>query len=153
MGALATFDAQGAWGETHVCDGMLRQSLQPLGARWGRCDAAGAGPSAPWQPVPGDPPWQQVIQVVEGSLLIHLPHGSGHLGLLCEAGEWLALPPGLAWTLDAGAAPDLDLRAWPPSGQGLPRCAQAAGHAARNLPSHGDFIERMLELTGYAAEE
>lgn len=148
MGVLATFDAQGGWGQTHVCDGMLRQNLQPLDARWGKSDAEALQPDAPEGPA-----GRRVIQVVEGTLLIYLPAGCGHLGLLCEAGEWLDLPTGLGVTLDASAAPDLDLRVWPAGGEDPVSSLQATGQGAGDLPSHGDFIERMLELTGYAAEE
>lgn len=148
MGVLATFDAQGVWGQTHVCDGMLRQNLQPLGARWGKSDAQALQPDAPEGPA-----GRRVIQVVEGTLLIYLPAGNGHLGLLCEEGEWLDLPTGLGFILDASAAPDLDLRVWPPGGEGPVSPLQGKGHVAGSLPSHGAFIERMLELTGYAAEE
>lgn len=148
MGVLATFDAQGVWGQTHVCDGMLRQNLQPLGARWGQSDA-----EPPRLYASEEQAVRRVIQVVEGTLLIYLPAGSGHLGLLCEAGEWLDLPTGLAFTLDASAAPDLDLRVWPPGVQNPVSPLQAARHVAGGLPSHGAFIERMLELTGYAAED
>lgn len=152
MGVLATFDAQGVWEQTHVCDGMLRQNLQPLGARWGRSDAE-APYSAPWPDTSEGHAVRQVIQVVEGTLLIYFPAGNGHLGLLCEAGEWLDLPTGLAFTLDASAAPDLDLRVWPPGGENPVSPLPAARHVAVGLPSHQAFIERMLELTGYAAEE
>ncbi len=147
MGVLATFDAQGVWGQTHVCDGMLRQNLQPLGALWGKSDA-----EAPPLDVSEGQAGRQVIQVVEGTLLIYLPVGSGHVGLLCEAGEWLDLPTGLAFTLDTSAAPDLDLRVWPSDGEGAVSSLQATAHTAGDLPSHGAFIERMLELTGYAED-
>ncbi|HEY9237679.1 MAG TPA: hypothetical protein VIP10_02465 [Burkholderiaceae bacterium] len=36
MGVLAYFDADGAWQDTHVCDGSIAQHLARYGLAWGR---------------------------------------------------------------------------------------------------------------------
>lgn len=106
---------------------------------WGRHEAPGGGVLVLW--------------VVQGSLLVQLEAGAGHAAVLCEAGEWLALPAGLPFRLDAGEAPGLDLLVSPAAvaRQPVPACATAGQREA--LPSHDNFVATLLELTGYAAED
>lgn len=94
-----------------------------------------------------------VLWVVEGSLLVYLESGQGHTAVFCEAGEWLALPPGLPFKPDAGEAPELDLLVLPAATvrQAAPAPAMAVRRKA--LPSHDAFVATLLELSGYAAED
>lgn len=94
-----------------------------------------------------------VLRVVEGSLLVQLEADAGHAALLCEAGEWLALPAGLPFRLDAGESPELDLLVLPAAVARQTVAASAAAGQRGALPSHGDFIATLLELTGYAVED
>lgn len=176
MGVLAIFDAEATWGPTHVCDHLLHKNLQALGVRWGRqeVDSAELGDTdsiAHWHSlwgtdaverirlVPGDEDGDLscpgrgglVVQwVQQGTLLVYLRAGDGHVGVLCEAGEWLAIAPGLACMLDAGVSPDLDLLVLSAAGPASP---PIQGLAVHGLPSHDAFVETMLEMTGYADEE
>lgn len=89
--------------------------------------------------------------VLEGTLVIYLQTDSGYLGVLCEAGEWLAIPAGLRYARDAGEAPDLDLLVLSaPVGNIRPGTGVEGDPG---LPSLDAFVETMLELTGHAADE
>jgi 1,2-dihydroxy-3-keto-5-methylthiopentene dioxygenase len=86
-----------------------------------------------------------------GTGLFHLRSGEGFLGLLCEAGEWVALPAGIAHRFDAGEAPAFEvLRLF---GQPDGWAAQPTGAALPALPLHDAFVEQLLELMGEAAQE
>jgi 1,2-dihydroxy-3-keto-5-methylthiopentene dioxygenase len=174
MGVLAIFDAQGTWGKTHVCDHLMHKNLQALGVRWGRqeIDAArrvdadrlvqshalwGTSSVERIRRVPEDGRLQYhargalvVHWVQEGTLLAYLQANDGHVGVLCEAGEWLAIPADLAYALDAGESPDLDLLVLSAAGSGPSEIQNLALHG---LPSHDAFVETMLQMTGYAGEE
>jgi 1,2-dihydroxy-3-keto-5-methylthiopentene dioxygenase len=91
----------------------------------------------------------QLHGVAQGTCLFYIRTGDGFVGLLCEAGEWVALPAGTQHAFDAGTEPDLDLLQW--TGDAA-RPTHAAWPA---LPSMDDFVEEMLQLTGHceAAEE
>jgi hypothetical protein len=143
VGVLATFDAEAHWAETHVCDSMLVEHLHPLGARWGR-----------WDTLPSASVAADVYGVREGTLLVYIEAEGGHVGVLCEAGEWLAIPAAALRIVDAGEAPDLDLLVLcaSPELAGL-GAGQNAPPAHRGLPSLDEFIETMLALTGHAADE
>lgn len=92
-----------------------------------------------------------VYGVLEGTLLIHLRTDSGYVGVLCEAGEWLAIPAGLAYALDAGESPNLEALVL--SGPPAELVPGEAGDDVPGLPSLDAFVETMLELTGHAAED
>ncbi|MES2610092.1 MAG: hypothetical protein V4679_07610 [Pseudomonadota bacterium] len=178
MGALVAFDVHGTWGTTHVCDSLLKLHLRVLGADFGRQDdinlplpegARGTDSAEcirlPLQAGSWHARWGEwgchqadgngvlVLRVVEGSLLVYLESEQGHSAVFCEAGEWLALPAGLPFKLDAGEAPALELRVLPAAT--ARRSIQAHAMAARRkaLPSHDAFVAALLELTGYAAED
>jgi 1,2-dihydroxy-3-keto-5-methylthiopentene dioxygenase len=86
-----------------------------------------------------------------GTGLFHLRSGEGFLGLLCEAGEWVALPAGIAHRFDAGEEPAFEvLRLF---GQPDGWAAQPTGAALPSLPLHDAFVEQLLELMGEAAQE
>ncbi|MDP9898711.1 hypothetical protein [Variovorax ginsengisoli] len=89
---------------------------------------------------------------VEGAGLFHIRTAHGFFGLLCEAGEWVALPAGTRYGFDAGDVPELDaLRLFVEA----PR--PAARSTARNglplpLPPMDDFVDEVLRLTGHLAQ-
>ncbi|MDM0025547.1 hypothetical protein [Variovorax saccharolyticus] len=89
--------------------------------------------------------------VLEGTLLVYLQAASGYLAVLCEAGEWLAIPAGLLHLRDAGEAPELDLLVLSQPGAGIGPAPHGQGDAG--LPSLDEFVDTMLELTGHAADE
>lgn len=82
---------------------------------------------------------------VEGGGLFYLRDGAHRLGLLCDAGDWVALPANLPHVFDAGAAPHLRLLRLRAQGGGPDRRLDA--HAAPPL-SFDDFVEQVLEWTG-----
>lgn len=114
MGVLAIFDHQGRWGDTHVCNPLISQHLALTGVTWGSQG--------------GEVPAQTIDEAVR---LYYLPVQGGHLGVLCEPGEWIAAAPG--------------------AGEGL--CLREASQAPPGLPVLEDFIATMLELTGHAQDE
>ncbi|CAN5312368.1 hypothetical protein BH10PSE18_BH10PSE18_46990 [soil metagenome] len=190
MAVLVHFDADAGWGETHVCDGRISQSLAQAGVAWGRWDvpedadvashaslraaaqdAFGAATSAHESAgettaerlrlLPDDAAWPalrpalqaervasagQLHGVAQGACLFHIRVGDGFVGLLCEAGEWVALPAGIGHAFDAGAEPDLDLL------QLVGGTATPTHGAWPALPSMDDFVEEMLELTGHCED-
>ena len=88
---------------------------------------------------------------LEGAGLFYVRSGEGYVGLLCEAGDWVALPAGTTHAFDAGAEPDFDAlrlfadpKGWiaQPTGRALPAA----------LPLFDDFVERLLDMTGHEAE-
>jgi hypothetical protein len=79
MAALVHFDSQGRWGETLVCERSIRAVLEPLGVAWGRVPAL--------QLVT-----HRLVTPGASARLLYFRHGAGHVGVLCEPGEWLALP-------------------------------------------------------------
>ncbi|NML43253.1 hypothetical protein HHL11_05790 [Ramlibacter sp. G-1-2-2] len=80
MSALVYFDRDGAWGETLVCEGRIRGGLQALGVVHGRGKA---------------PPGVPVLRPQGEAAVFYLALADGWAGLLCEAGEWVAVPEGL----------------------------------------------------------
>lgn len=94
-----------------------------------------------------------VYWVLEGIQVIYLQNGTGHVGVLCEAGEWLSIPAGVTHRRDAGETPHLDLLVLTdgdvPSSEARDVDAKD-GLAA--LPSFDTFVETMLELTGNEAD-
>jgi 1,2-dihydroxy-3-keto-5-methylthiopentene dioxygenase len=137
MGVLVHFDADGTWQDTHVCDHLIEEHLAPQGVSWGR--------EAPTLGVASSADADAEVRVFDAAGLFYLREGDGFIGLLCEAGEWVALPAGTGYFFDAGEET-------PP--EALPLfAARPGGGAAPALPLLGDFIDRMLELTGHAADE
>ena len=116
MPVLAVFDAEGRWCDTHVCDGRISERLAGQGVTWGR-EEAPAGQRA-----------------LERASLFYVRTEDGYLGLLFEAGEWVAMPAGKPHFFDAGEAGSLD---------GLPAA----------LPLFEAFVEEVLALTGNDADD
>lgn len=81
-----------------------------------------------------------------GAGLFYIRTSEGHLGLLCEAGDWVALPAGLRHFFDAGDEPDFDaLRLFTaPDGW----VAQPTGAPAAALPLMDDFVAQLAEEVG-----
>lgn len=139
-------DAPAGW-QAHRADDSVERVVLPKQVSswqarwrgWGRHQVAGDGGLVLW--------------VVQGSLLVQLEAGSGHAAVLCEAREWLALPADLPFRLDAGEAPELDLLVSPAAAAREPVPARALAGQHHALPSHGNFIATLLELTGYAEED
>ncbi|WP_326543416.1 hypothetical protein [Pseudorhodoferax sp.] len=110
---------------------------------------------------PGDPRWPalrreflaehrhgdaEVRLFLAGTGLFTLRSGQGFLGLLCEAGEWVLLPAGLAHSFDAGEAPAFEaLRLF---GQPQGWLAHPTGAARPALPLYDDFVAQLLEQVG-----
>ncbi|MDM0059072.1 hypothetical protein [Variovorax fucosicus] len=154
--------AQGPWPAEGSLTALLEarhKELAPLHARFGTdsVDRIRLTPEAfdwPERRSEWRPPRVRagrVYCVLEGTLLVYLQAEGGHVGVLCEAGEWLAIPAGTPYALDAGEAPDLDVLVLSaPSGH---PGAQNQLQADPGLPSLDAFVETMLELTGHAADE
>lgn len=81
-----------------------------------------------------------------GAGLFYIRTPEGHLGLLCEAGDWVALPAGLRHFFDAGDEPDFDaLRLFTaPDGW----VAQPTDAPAAALPLMDDFVAQLAEEVG-----
>ena len=71
---------------------------------------------------------------LDRAALVYLPTQDGYLGLLFEAGEWVALPADKPHFFDAGEAKSFD---------GLPAA----------LPLFEAFVEQVLSLTGNDADD
>lgn len=110
---------------------------------------------------PGDARWpalrQQFLQehrhadaeirfFLAGTGLFHLRTDDGFLGLLCEAGEWLALPAGAQHRFDAGEAPDFEALRLFGAADGW--VAQPTGAVLPALPLFDDFVGQLLEMMG-----
>ena len=87
---------------------------------------------------------------VEGSGLLYIRVADGFLGLLCEAGEWVALPAGTRHRFDTGDAPGFDALRLFSGRKGTP--ARPTGAASLALPPLDDFVNEMLRLTGLSAD-
>lgn len=88
----------------------------------------------------------------EGVGLFYFAVDQGYLGLLCEAGEWVAWSAGQAYRFDAGEAPQLRLLRLDAPADGLATPLDLPILAEDlPLPSFDDFVEHMLELTGNEA--
>nr|WP_145548711.1 hypothetical protein [Variovorax boronicumulans] len=114
---------------------------------------------------PGDAHWPTLCQqflaehrhgdaeirfLLSGTGLFYLRSGEGFLGLLCEAGEWVALPAGLAHCFDAGDAPAFEaLRLF---GQPQGWVATPTGAVLPTLPLYDDFVAHLLEQVGEELE-
>lgn len=118
------------------------------------------------QMAPGDTRWpalrQQFLQehrhadaeiryFLAGTGLFYLRSGDGFLGLLCEAGEWVALPAGARHCFDAGEAPAFEaLRLF-----GAPNgwIAEPTGAVLPALPLFDDYVAQLLEQVGEELNE
>lgn len=89
--------------------------------------------------------------VLEGTLVVYLQTGDGYLGVLCEAGEWLAIPAGVRHARDAGEAPDLALLMLFASAEDI--VSDTGVGDGPELPSLDAFVETMLELTGHDVDD
>lgn len=89
----------------------------------------------------------EVLHVVEGFSLLYLRHADGHLGLLCEAQDWVWLATGTSCRLLLDTAPQLEvLRLLPQPG---PWSADIpAEDSGTELPSLDGFVEHLLSLVG-----
>ncbi len=196
MAVLVSFERDGTWGETRVCDGPIADRLAPHGVDWGR-----------WADVDDDTPLVRAgadfdrlladhrealaplrarfgVQAVErlriargtlgGAALrrqlrvectqaVHEVHvvldgtglfvfrvEAGFLGLLCEAGEWVAAQPAVSRYLDVGKPPRFDALRLLGAGDPAARPTRAPVVA---LPDHDAFVEQMLALTGNALDD
>lgn len=120
MAAVVLFDADGNWQDTLVCEQRVAAALDGIGASHGRGDAAGAVPAG-----------LRVLEPAGDAGVFYLPRTGGWVGVLCEAGEWVAVPAAAA-TFEAGGEPP-----------GL----------GPLLPAREEFIERLLSLLGEDAAD
>ncbi|RCW71409.1 hypothetical protein [Pseudorhodoferax soli] len=88
---------------------------------------------------------------LSGTGLFYLRSADGFLGLLCEAGEWVALPEGLAHAFDAGDAPHVEALRLFVQPQGW--VAEPTGAVLPALPLYDDFVAQLLEQVGEELEE
>ncbi|WP_213954455.1 MULTISPECIES: hypothetical protein [unclassified Variovorax] len=95
MGVLVSFDAQGNWGETHVCDSEIARCLAELGAAW--------------RPRARRRARQQSDAALAKTRLLYLRAGDGFAGVLCEPGDWIEAKAGNA----PAPGRDKPLGAWP----------------------------------------
>ncbi|MET4579255.1 hypothetical protein [Ottowia thiooxydans] len=86
-----------------------------------------------------------------GAGLFYIRDADGFLGLLCEAGDWAALPAGLAHSFDAGEEPQFDAIRLFGAANGW--VAEATGAPVAELPLFDDFVGELLERMGEALEE
>lgn len=112
--------------------------------------APGAHGVGPGPQLPGG---GRVYWVQAGTLLAYLRSRDGHVGVLCEAGEWLAVVPGMPFALDAGAEPHLDLLVLSATEDGTPDRPRSALAVGASLPSHDAYVEALLEMTGFCGED
>lgn len=120
MAVLVQFDRNGGWSDTLVCETRVRAGLAARGIAHGNGRPPAASPDG------------TVRRVRKGATLFYFPVDEGWLGLLCEAGEWVAVPAAQRhWFTEGGGA------------SVLPGA----------LPAYDDFIERLLELTGNVVDE
>lgn len=192
MPVLASFDTDGTWGETWVCDDLISQRLGREGLVWGRWSVDLPATDAPERVLavradeiatlrerfgietgdhvvrltPDHADWPALRQhllteytqvrtevrgFLRGAGLLYVRTGDGFLGLLCEAGDWVALPAGTRHFFDAGDAPSCDvlrLTAAPGGGD-----TQPTGDPTPALPLLDAFVEEVLALMGSSVDE
>ncbi len=169
MTAVATFDRQGHWLSTSVCERAACPLAASLGVRWGKwsdglvdmdADAQGQralahvgqliGPHVAerlrFSPDAANDAVRPTPLELEGEGAVAHVFLQG-TGLLCEAGDWVLLPAGVPHVFDAGAAPDVELlrlsagtRGWFPWETGTPLPAA--------LPALDAFVEQLLHELG-----
>ena len=180
MAAVATFDPDGLWLSTSVCEGARCSLAAALGVRWGRW-AEGAEPDAgspasaralarlrrelgehvtervhfSGQGYDGaNPRPQELVSedavacvFLQGTALLSVRTPAGFTGVLCDAGDWLLLPPGVPHVFDAGESPEVSFlrlsagaRGWFPWHTGL--------SLPPGLPAMDAFVEQLLHELG-----
>lgn len=190
MAALVTFDAQGRWGETLVCEARVRETLRAHGldhGRWplrdpgdGSLEAvlAAYGPEldglrerlavrsvdrvslqpdhAGWPELRRQFTAEHVHADAEirfflgGTGLFYVRTDTGHLGLLCEAGDWVVVPAGVRHFFDSGEQPDFDALRLFSAPDGWK--AQPTGTPSPELPLLDAFVDQLIGLTGHAMD-
>ena len=86
-----------------------------------------------------------------GTGLFYVRTDGGHLGLLCETGDWVVVPAGTRHFFDAGDEPDFDALRLFSSPDGWQ--AQPTGAPSPSLPLLDAFRDRLIGLMGHAVEE
>lgn len=192
MAVLARFDADGTWGETWVCDGLITQQLAAHGLGFGRWPVR--EPDSAEAPIdtvierwrddidalrgrfdirridrvrltPDHADWPalrrqfiaehthaeaEIRSFLGGTGLFYIRADDAFWGLLCEAGEWVALPAGTRHFFDAGDAPDFDALRLLADPRGW--VAQPTGDPTPDLPLLDEFVAQALALTGDALD-
>lgn len=120
-----------------------RVTLRPGHADWPRLRAAFLAEHTHAEP--------EIRFFLGGTGLFLLRDGDGFLSLLCEAGDWVAVPAGLPHRFDGGEVPDFDALRLFGSPQGW--AARPTGAAVPALPLLDAFTDHLLELTGHALDE
>ncbi|MFT4266521.1 MAG: hypothetical protein QM586_04750, partial [Xenophilus sp.] len=120
-----------------------RVTLQPGAADWPRLRATFLAEHTHAEP--------EIRFFLDGVGLFYLRDGDGFLGLLCEAGDWVAVPAGLPHRFDAGDLPAFDALRLFGSPDGW--AARPTGAAVPDLPLLDAFTEQLLKLTGNALDE
>lgn len=120
-----------------------RVTLRPGHADWARLRAGFLAEHAHAQ--------AEIRFFLAGTGLFYVRTGNGFVGLLCEAGDWVAVPAGAPHFFDGGDEPDFDaLRLFgTPDGW----AAQPTGAPVPPLPLLNAFTERLLALSGQEAQE
>lgn len=83
--------------------------------------------------------------------LFYLRTETGVLGVLCETGDWIAVPAGAPHWFDGGAQPDFDVLRLLGHPQGW--VAQATGRPTPPLPSLEAFTEHLMGLHGFQQDD
>ncbi|WP_051237463.1 hypothetical protein [Ottowia thiooxydans] len=86
-----------------------------------------------------------------GTGLFYIRDDDGFLGLLCEAGDWVALPAGLPHCFDAGQEPQFDAIRLFSAADGW--VAEPTGAPTPTLPLFDDFVGDLLARMDEAQEE
>lgn len=89
----------------------------------------------------------EILHVVEGFGLLYLRHTEGHLGLLCEAQDWVWLAAGTSCKLLLDNAPQLEMLRLL-SLPGPWSADNVAEDDDTELPSLDGFVEHLLSLVG-----
>jgi 1,2-dihydroxy-3-keto-5-methylthiopentene dioxygenase len=132
MAALVTFDAQGRWGDTLVCEARVREALREHGLD---ADCAGT----------------EVLQVRGGLGLFYLRTATGYLGLLCEAPDRVVLPAGAQPLEVVDARTPFDARRRPGRSRVIRSSLVLAitpAHLSIQLPAIDAFLDHLIALTG-----
>ncbi|KAF1049113.1 hypothetical protein [Xylophilus sp.] len=90
----------------------------------------------------------EVRYFLDGAGIFYIRVDGGFLALLCEAGDWVAVPAGTRHFFDAGEAPSFDALRIFTAPEGW--VARPTGAEAPPLPLFDEFVAGLLELTGHA---
>lgn len=86
------------------------------------------------------------VLMLEGAALLHLRARGTHLGLVCEAGDWVMLSDGMDSRIDGGSDPDFDL---------LTLCLPATSRRSvmdADGPGMDEVVAELAERIGFGAE-